>query len=394
MLNKAFFNSYKKMHSGEQREKEKEKQKNEEELLKIRESRKRRDNNTNDIYEDEIEGGYTGFILLKQDQGRNVLQIKLEESLQEINKLLKINKIEIDGGQIEIIHSEELEKLRNRAKINEKEVTFTINENEICSDIETKEIPEIPQQIPEKKEIKEIKEDALAVMKKKTIQNDAVQAMVERLKIQEMKERIQKYKNELKRGDNDDSMNLRTLRLSYRLNNNNYAEKRLRDMARKLDAIDYTKNSFGNIQKKPTVSAKNYYLLNKSPRKEENKRFKESLEKKQLNTINENENTVKREKNDEKERKDKSYSRAMDRFKKRFKKDNSVEPRITKKSDKINEMAKRLENVMGKSSDNRYENKGSTDNYPERKREYNFEEIIESKPVVKKQKKKLKKFEL
>jgi hypothetical protein len=244
------------------------------------------------------------------------------------------------------------------------------------------------------KKKKEIKEDALAVMKKKTIQNDAVQAMVERLKIQEMKERIQKYKNELKRGDNDDSMNLRTLRLSYRLNNNNYAEKRLRDMAKKLDAIDYTKNSFGNIQKKPTVSAKNYYLLNKSPRKEENKRFKESLEKKQLNTINENENTVKREKNDEKERKDKSYSRAMDRFKKRFKKDNSVEPRITKKSDKINEMAKRLENVMGKSSDNRYENKGSTDNYPERKREYNFEEIIESKPVVKKQKKKLKKFEL
>ena len=396
MLNRAFFNSYKRIHSDEQREIEKEKQKNEEELLKIRESRKKRDINTYEIYENEIEGGYTGFILLKQEQGRNVLQIKLEESLQEINKLLKNNNIEIDGGPIEIIHSEELKKLRNRAKINEKEVTYTINEDEICSDIETNEIPQMPQipqlsQIPEKKEIKE---DALAVMKKKTIQNDAVQGMVERLKIKEMKERIQKYKNELKRGDNDDSMNLRTLRLSYRLNNNNYAEKKLRDMAKKLDAIDNIKSSFGNIQRKPTVGAKNYYFLNKSPRKEENKRFKESLGRKQLNTINENENTVKREKNDEKERKDKSYSRAMDRFKKRFKKDNSVEPRTTKKSDKINEMAKRLENVMGKSSDNRYENKGSTDNYTERKREYNFEEIIESKPVVKKQKKKLKKFEL
>ena len=85
----------------------------------------------------------------------------------------------------------------------------------------------------------------------------------------------------------------------------------------------------------------------------------------------------------------------MDRFKKRYKKDNSAEPRITQKSEKINEIAKRLENVIGKpSSENKYDNNSQND-IPERKPEYNFEEIIESKPVVaKKQKKKLKKFEL
>ncbi len=52
-------------------------------------------------------------------------------------------------------------------------------------------------------------------------------------------------------------------------------------------------------------------------------------------------------------------------------------------------MAKRLENAMNnQSGDNRYESK-------ERLRENNFEEIIESKPIHKKiKKKKLQKFEL
>ena len=51
----------------------------------------------------------------------------------------------------------------------------------------------------------------------------------------------------------------------------------------------------------------------------------------------------------------------MDRFKKRYKKDNSVESR-PKKSEKINEMAKRLESVIGRpnnSAEIRFETKNS-----------------------------------
>ena len=82
----------------------------------------------------------------------------------------------------------------------------------------------------------------------------------------------------------------------------------------------------------------------------------------------------------------------MDRFKRRYKKDNSAEPRTNQRSEKINEMARRLENVIGKpSSESKYDNYDNTERRPEYN---NFEEIIESKPVVaRKTKKKLKKFE-
>jgi len=114
--------------------------------------------------------------------------------------------------------------------------------------------------------------------------------------------------------------------------------------------------------------------------------------KKQI-TITNNENVMKKEeKKEEQDKREKSYSRAMDRFKKRYKKDNNSVDTKTQKSNKINEMAQRLESVIGKpSADNNNENV-----YPEKQKERhnNFEEIIESKPVVAKKRKKMKKFEL
>ena len=96
---------------------------------------------------------------------------------------------------------------------------------------------------------------------------------------------------------------------------------------------------------------------------------------------------------EEKEKdRDKSYSRAMDRFKKRYKKDNNSQEFKNKKSEKINEMARRLENVIGKQGDSTEIKENEIVHEPEIRN--NFEELLENKPVAKKTKKPMKKFQL
>ena len=347
ILNRALFNNYNKTHSGVLRDSKKK----EEENLKT----KKRSNTTYESYKEDIIDDYNGLILLKQNQGVNVFQIKLEGTLEEINKLFKNNKIEINGEKVELIYSKELEKLRKKSELYDNEKTVRFNNNDSFSDIEPKA-------------------ESLRLSKKKTIQSDSGQMMLENIKIKAMKERIRRYKKELKKDGNEESMTIRNLRFSSRIKPTSSVEQRLKDMLKKLDSQDI--RSSKNIKKKGTNLSK-FYMT---------RLIKDTIDKKQLNTINEN--SVRKEKMDEKERKEKSYSRAMDRFKKKYRKDNSAEPR-TNKSERINEMAKRLENAMNKQSgDNRYESK-------ERLRENNFEEIIESKPIHKKiKKKKLQKFEL
>ena len=79
----------------------------------------------------------------------------------------------------------------------------------------------------------------------------------------------------------------------------------------------------------------------------------------------------------------------MERLKRRYKKDNSVEFK-TKKSNKINEIAKQLESVLGKPNvsaeirnDNDTFNDIIHDNEPQ---ENNFEQMIENKPDASKKK--------
>ena len=347
ILNKALFNNYNKTHSGALGDS----QKREEESINT----KKRSNTTYESYKEDIIDDYNGLILLKQNQGVNVFQIKLVGTLEEINRLFKNNNIEINGEKVELIYSKELEKLRKKSEINDNEKTVRFKNNDSFSDVE-------PQA------------QSLRLSKKKTIQSDSGQMMLENIKIKAMKERIRRFKKELKKDGNEESMTIRNLRFSSRIKPTNSVEQRLKDMLKKLNSQDM--NSSKNIKKKGTGLSK-FYLT---------KLIKDTIDKKQLNTINEN--SIRKEKMDEKERKEKSYSRAMDRFKKKYRKDNSAEPR-TNKSERINEMAKRLENAMNKQSgDNRYESK-------ERLRENNFEEIIESKPIHKKiKKKKLQKFEL
>ena len=129
---------------------------------------------------------------------------------------------------------------------------------------------------------------------------------------------------------------------------------------------------------------------------EEFKNIKNEIDTKQYNTIGAEED-IKKEKKEEKEKekeRDKSYSRAMDRFKKRYKKDNNSQEFKNKRSDKISEMAKKLENVIGKPSEQE-EIKIETNNeiIHENEIRNNFEEILENQPIIHKKPKNPKKFQ-
>ena len=394
IFSKGIFNINKNIINSKE-EKEKEEQNlNKEEINKDEnELNKNENDEPYDKYKEEIKTGYTGFILLKQTQGANIFQIKLEGTLDEINKIFKTHKIEIDGEQVELIHTKELEKLRKIIK-NENEIINVKNNNEKVNVIKEKEFEENP---------------LLAAVRKKTMENENSQREEENKKINEMKERIQKYKDELRKNSEIDDLIMKSARrerLSYHVKHKDIIEQKLRDLAMgKLSPKEETellKNlNNKNIDKiLENQNNKNNNIINNNNINNINIIEKEDkILKDQYNTIN-NEKDIKKEKDkkDEKEKeRDKSYSRAMERFRKKYKNDNSSEIK-SKKSEKINEMAKRLENVIGNQNtsteiknDNNISNEIVHEN--EKVRENNFEELLESKPVVAKKPKKKQKFQ-
>ena len=315
-----------------------------------------------------IKTGYTGFVLLKQTQGVNIFQFKFEGNIEEMNNIFKTHKIELDRGQVELIYTKDLEDLR---KI-----------------IEEKD--EIMKKLKEIKEKEQAPPESVSTARKRSIEERAAkQEAKDNQKIQEMKERIRLYKDELRKGDDIGIGIERRKRLSYHSKYNDYIEKQLVESTlRKI-----TSNENESLSKLKDINNINSNLNTNQQisniNKEENKPMAEALpEKKQYYKI---ENEPKKEKD-----RDKSMSRAMDRFKRRYKKDNSVEIRA-KKSEKINEMAKQLENVLGRanaSAELNYESKLSNEIVHEDEREGNMEEILESQPVIAKKPKKFQQFQL
>lgn len=303
--------------------------------------------NINISKKEEVKSGYTGFVLLKQNQGANIFQIKFEGSLEEINKIFKTHKIELERGPVELVYTKDLEDLRKR--VEEKE------ENEILKETGNQE--------------------PLPTMRKISIEERAAKKEADdNLKIEEMKERIRIYKEELKKGD-DIGIGLERRPIStYKKTTSNEVET--------IPKNNYANNNNANA---------NQQLRDESNKnKAENKTAVDAPQEKKLYTKIE----VEQKKDKEKDR-DKSLSRAMDRFKRRYKKDNSTELKA-KKSEKINEMAKQLENALGKanaSAEINYESNISKDIVHEDEKEGKMDEALENQPVVSKKPKKTKQFQ-
>ena len=315
---------------------------------------------------------YSGLILLKFNEGEKIKEIKLEGQIEQINNILSKEKIGINNKEIILIDKNEFERIQKENEKIQDEILKLKEEND--------KQRELLNYYENEKKSKE--EPASTAKRKKTIEEENNQFEEDNLKIKEIQNRINKYKEELKKGANiiDNGKNERmSCRIKYNKKENFVVEQKMKELEKKKDnlkeenAKEY--KEINNINNKKNLEIKQEQEQNKIEiKKEINKN----------NNINKNINIEKKENNiitnkDNKEKdKSKGYSKALDRFKKRFKKGNSVEVR-TKKSEKINEIARQLENVMGKNQSSEIID---YNNSTEIIHEQNPIESLENQPVI------------
>ena len=331
---------------------------------------------------------YSGFVLLKFDEGEIIKEIKLEGDLEHINNIFSREKIEINNREVEFVFKDEYERIRKENEKIQNEFLKLKDEYDKQRDRDLLNTYE-----NEKKE-KEENVNLIAKMKK-SVEEENNYIEEDNLKIKEIKDRINKYKEELKKGNNNDFG--KNERMSCRLKNN---KKESFNIDQKMKELEIKKNKLKEENK-----IKEYKDIN-IPNNDEIKR-EEKIKTELKNDISQNENMYKKinavtekkennikivsnektEKKDNKEKdKIKGYSKALDRFKKRYKKDNSMEVR-NKKSDKIGEIAKKLENIMARQQSAEYADYKKIES-DEKNQEQNPVEIINNQQITKKNVKK------
>jgi hypothetical protein len=226
---------------------------------------------------------YTGIVLSKYEEGKKIIEIKLEGDIEDINYLFKKNNIEINDEKIELIYKNELQKLKKaydnleeeyarlkeeyerqigynqdlreeyniqNEQINkyekerkefdkqkqliiqyENERREYLNQKELLNKYENEKQEYMKQrdllnQYENERRERERRGDPLKnSIRKKAKEKQNIQMEEDRIKIQEMKDRIQKYKDELK-GNNTFNIN----RMSCRVKFNKKAGFNLDDM--------------------------------------------------------------------------------------------------------------------------------------------------------------------
>ena len=319
-----------------------------------------------------IDKNSSGIILIKLEKGEKKSEINLEGEIEDINEIFIREKIEINKKQVILIDINELEKIK---KENEK-----IKEELLKLKEESKKQKEKLLNYENEKKIKE--KPLLTSIKKKTKEEENNQIEEDNIKIKEIKDRIQKYKEELKSGGTNENARNEMLMMSCRVKFNNKESFKLENknqeilkskdkLKKEAENINLKNNENKNINSneiqknieiKPEINTNKNEIkitINQNenlPNKINNEKIEnnnENLNKDKKENNNENLNKVNKDKKENKDNKEnnknKAYSKALDRFKRKYKKDNSMEIR-TKRSDKISEIAKQLENVMGRQS--------------------------------------------
>ena len=291
---------------------------------------------------------FSGLILLKFEEGVMIKEIKLEGEIEKINNIFIEEKIQINNKDIEMVAKDEYDRIK---KENEKIQNEFLKLKE---DYDKQR--DLLSNYENEKKAKE--ESNIITKKKKTKEEENIQIEEDNLKIKEIKDKINKYKEELKKGNNtiDTGKNERmSCRVKYNKKESFNIDQKMKELEMKKNKLKEEENKLkennNDINAQNNIEIKKEEKINKTEvkndiNKNENtfKKINITTEKKENNNIS----VVNKEKTEKKDNKEKSkgYSKALDRFKKRYK-NNSMEIR-TKKSEKINEIAKKLENVMGK----------------------------------------------
>ena len=329
---------------------------------------------------------YSGFILIKQVMGKIIFELKIDNSLEELNKILRNKKVvDINNDQLELIYAKDIDKLRNEnnklleenenlkkelLSFKQKEKNL-ITKDDLYSPV-SNHIPSITDVIPVIKNDEENYYEKREITEPNEKKNDE-----EKKEIDDIKSRIEKYKRTLRQ----------TVRLTVRL----MGKSRKKNISQ--DNIDY-KTSLNKNDDENNNTIDNF--KNKSKKVnfiESNNPIKNSLKKKDNIEINNTmHSTIKKNENESKtldieNKKSKINSRALDRLNRRIKaskqnadkkeKENN-EKHNYRRSIEIISMAKELENIYNKNP------KEENNNNNDKVIEGNAEEIIDEKPIQRK----------
>ena len=200
----------------------------------------RKNNKFREIFIEKIEPNmppknekFTGFIFIRKSKGKKMYTLELPDDIEQINTILKNEDIMIKNQVIQIIPlnslnetkkslneknlEKEIDKLKETIKDKERQITILKNKNEDLNNTikkQTKQITQNEKDISHHKVLHEQLQDSYQTLdnenkslkaqlqafklRRKSIQMQMEEETNQR-NIQEMKDRIQKYKNDLRR---------------------------------------------------------------------------------------------------------------------------------------------------------------------------------------------------
>ena len=296
-------------------------------------------------FNEDEESKYSGYILIKKNMGKTIKKIKLDKNENNIKEIL-INIInEITGEQNDMITKNELSVL-NKYK----------EENEI-KDKKIKEMESLFEE--EKKSYLNLKNE----LDKLTLENKNLQEKINTLESKENElNNINTSFTEYKKHSEEEIQNMEFLIKQYE---------------NQLNQIKKEKNEV----KKYNIEKQKELIIEKSETKK--------IDTNSINNIDINEENIKKEK-------DEKISRALNRIRKKKLMENNNEQNAIKKSDKINQIRKMLEQKIKRESINHEKNNEEKNNEEKnneekiedkKNKEINFLNLFDGKPINKNKKK-------
>ena len=285
-----------------------------------------KDGKIKDIYQklEIARNDFTGFVLSKKNHGYTIYEIEIETDLDKVNESFRKQRVEVNQKQVQFIYLDELSKYKKLPK--EPTVQQTLNQKKPPTPANEKKPNPVPK--PEKKyqppPPKENPQKAL--MRNKILESEKANADRANNDIRNMQNKIHKYKQELRNGNNMTDMEA-SRRVSRMMNLDPTASRRVSKMPPASNNL-VTKDNTLDLDMDDTQKM---YLAKMQ----------------ELNNLNKKEPAAK----DGEENKNK-MNRALQRFRKAYsqQKDRDDENRKANKSTKIEGIAGMLEKYIRTSS--------------------------------------------
>ena len=346
---------------------------------------------------------FTGFIFIRKSKGKKIYKLELPDDLEKINEIFQNESIMIKNRIIQIVPIDKIESLNNQIqkeikksqseknlekelekekeiiKDKERQIILLKNKNEELNNTIKKQTKQIAQNEKDMKNIKfnldQLKDSfqdldkenkslkaqlQASKFKRKSIQMQIEEESNQRT-LQEMKDRIQKYKHDLRKPSNgDEKENRRKSTLVQNSNNVTQEKEKEKNKNEVKEIVQALENKKKEEKEKNKNSVKEIIQALENQKKEEQNKNKnnvkeivkalENKRKEERKSTKENEKDNKEEEDyvddynydmyDEKDPKARKMKNAMARFRKKYKDiiiENKKNLKIKENEDKENE---------------------------------------------------------